>query len=735
MRATSRSTVSLPTAGFAAALLLVTGLGVLSYARLQSTLAAGDAARHTLQVLQVIEVVLGRLRDAETGQRGFVLTGEEPYLEPYRTSRQKLPRDLNRLRRLASDNPAQAVRMLQLEPLVAQKMVELDLTIALRRERGFESALEIVTKDTGREAMDAARGILADMATEERTLLREQAADREHDARQATAAGVGGSLLTILLLVGSALALRRQMERRAVAEHTTRESQERLLVTLSSIGDAVIATDTSGIITFMNLVAQTLTGWGQLEARGRPLPEVFRIVNETSRMTVENPVDKVLREGRIVGLANHTVLIGRDGTELPIDDSAAPIRDGDGEVMGVVLVFRDVSERKVAEESRERYVRAEAANQAKDDFLAVLSHELRAPLNAMLGWVRLLQRPERTAATIDRAIEVLERNIGTQTRVINELLDVSRIVSGRLQLELEPLNLVDIVRDAVDSIRVAAEGRGLVLMQTLPEQAVLPVRGDPARLQQVMGNLLTNAVKFTPAGGRIDVMLTREVDGARIVVRDTGQGIAPEFLPYVFERFRQADSSTSRAHGGLGLGLAIARSLVERHDGTLTASSEGTGHGATFTVALPLVSELPSLPIAAPARVDGGTTLADVSVLVVEDDADTLEALRLALEASGARVLTATSMTAALAAWEAAKPHVVVSDISMPGGDGYDLIRAIRERDGGHTPAVAMTGLVSKEDRSAALAAGFDAHLSKPIDPDYLVRFLTTLAARTPLLH
>ncbi len=727
----SRSSASLPTAGFVAALILVAGLGVLSYARLQSTLAAGDAARRTLQVLQVIEVVLGRLRDAETGQRGFVLTGEDPYLEPYRNSRQKLPRDLNRLRRLATDDPAQAVRMLQLEPLVAQKLVELDLTIALRRQRGFDSALEIVTQDTGRTTMDAIRRLLADMAAEERTVLRTQVADRERDARQATAAGVVGSILTLLLLVGSALALRRQMERRAVAEHTTRESQERLLVTLSSIGDAVIATDTDGAVTFMNPVAQSLTGWSQAEGRGRPLAEVFRIVNETTRGTVENPVDKVLREGRIVGLANHTVLIARDGRELPIDDSAAPIRDGDGDVMGVVLVFRDVSERKEAEETRERYTRAEAANQAKDDFLAVLSHELRAPLNAMLGWVRLLQRPERTPATIDRAIEVLERNIGTQTRVINELLDVSRIVSGRLQLELGPLNLVDIVRDAVDSIRVAAEGRGLVLVQVLPEQPVLSVRGDAARLQQVMGNLLTNAVKFTPAGGRIDVTLTHEAAGACIVVHDTGQGIAPEFLPHVFERFRQADSSPSRAHGGLGLGLAIARSLVERHEGTLTASSEGLDRGATFTITLPLASEPPALPAAPPPRMPTDTTLADVSVLVVEDDADTLEALRLALEGGGARVVTATSTAAALAAWEASHPNVVVSDISMPGGDGYDLIRAIRARDGGRTPAVAMTGLVSKEDRAAALAAGFDEHLSKPIDPDYLVRFVSALAART----
>lgn len=716
------------TIAFAVAVALVGGLGVLSYVRLGSTLAAGDEARHTVQVLRTIEVVLGRLRDIETGQRGYLLTGDEAYLEPYVAGRAQLPRDLRRLRRLTTDSAEQSVRLLQLEPQIAQKVVEVDLTTSLRRDRGLDPAMAVVHSNFGKERMDAVRTILTDMARVERRQLRRQIDERAANARSTATAGILGSVLAVLLLVGSVLLLRRQVAQRDLAERATRESQERLLVTLSSIGDAVIATDTSGRVTFMNPVARELTGWNEADARGRPLVDVFDIVNETTRARVENPVDKVLREGRIVGLANHTVLIARDGRELPIDDSAAPIRDGDGEIMGVVLVFRDVRDRKAAEETRDRYLQSQAANQAKDDFLAVLSHELRSPLNAMLGWVRLLQRPDRGPETIDRATEVLERNIATQTRVINELLDVSRIVSGRLELTFATVNLTDIVRGALESIRVAAENRGLTLSQSLPDGAPLVVRGDAVRLQQILNNLLTNAVKFTPSGGRVEVGLAATGTNARIVVTDTGEGIAPAFLPHVFERFRQADSSTSRAHGGLGLGLAIAHSLVERHGGTITAASDGIGKGAAFTVTLPLAAdEVAALP--APASSPTAGTVGSLEVLLVDDDLDTLEALRLALEMRGAQVRTADNVAAALAAWDAARPDVVVSDVSMPGENGYDLIRAIRARDGGHTPAVAITGLVSKEDRAAALAAGFDEHLSKPIDPEHLVRSIAALAS------
>jgi PAS domain S-box-containing protein len=717
------------TVAFAVAVAVVGALGLLSLVRLRATLAVGDEARQTVQALRTIEVVLGRLRDLEAGQRGYLLTGDEGYLEPYIAGRARLPRDLRRLRRLLGSDPDQAVRMLQLEPLVAQKVTELELSLARRRTQGADAAMAIVRTDFGKGTMDAMRVMLTDMAREERARLRDQVAERARDARSTATAGLLGSAMAVLLLVGSVLLLRRQVMERELAERATRESQQRLLVTLSSIGDAVIATDTAGRVTFMNPVARQLTGWSDVDAKGRPLIDVFDVVNETSRARVENPVDKVLREGRIVGLANHTVLVARDGHELPIDDSAAPIRDGDGEIMGVVLVFRDVSDRKAAEETRDRYEESRAANQAKDDFLAVLSHELRSPLNAMLGWVRLLQRPDRTTETIDRATEVLERNLGTQTRVINELLDVSRIVSGRLELALRPVRLTDIVRGALDSIRVAAEGRGLTLAASLPDDATpLVVRGDPDRLQQVLGNLLTNAVKFTPSGGRVDVTVSSDAADARIVVRDTGAGIAPAFLPHVFERFRQADSSASRAHGGLGLGLAIAHSLVERHGGTITAESEGTSRGAAFTVTLPLATDqvIASLPTGIG---ETAAAVGDLAILLVDDDLDTLEALRLALESRGAHVRTAENVGAALAAWDAARPDILVSDISMPGENGYDLIRAIRARDGVHTPAVAITGLVAKEDRAAALAAGFDEHLSKPIDPESLVRAIGALAA------
>jgi PAS domain S-box-containing protein len=617
--------------------------------------------------------------------------------------------------------------------LLTVKLDELQRTIEARQLAGLAAANALVESDLGKLTMDRLRGLLGEMEAQERAALESGLRLRLVERRRVANVLFVGALAALALLVAAVLALNRAAAERQRAERRVRENEERLRTTLRSIGDAVIATDTSGRIVFINPVAQALTGWDEAAAVGEPLDRVFVIVNEDTRVAVESPVAKVLRAGAVVGLANHTILLARDGREVPIDDSGAPIRDGDGDIMGVVLVFRDVSQRKEMEWEREGRLRAEgqvaaatlaraaaeSANVAKDQFLAVLSHELRSPLNVIVSWLAALRRGLE-GPQLARALDTLERNVRLQAELINDLLDVSRIVSGKLSLERRRIDLGAVMRTAIDNARPIAAARGITL-----EVDLAPLRGsvdgDAQRLGQVVTNLLTNALKFTPSGGRVTARLSQRGDQACIDVVDTGVGIAADFLPHVFDRFRQSDERDAHAHGGLGLGLSIVKHLVERHGGTVEARSDGVGTGAHFAICLPLDPR----PVegdapAAPETGDGAADLRDLHVLVVDDDADTREGLRLALEIYGARVTIAESITAALKAVAEERPDAIVSDIGMPGGTGLELIRAIRAQLG-NLPAIAISGYASREDRAAALAAGFSEHLTKPVDLGVLV--------------
>lgn len=526
------------------------------------------------------------------------------------------------------------------------------------------------------------------------------------------------------------------------ANNASRAGAERLRVTLRGIGDGVIVTDVEGHVTILNQVASQLTGWPENAAQGRVLEDVFVIANEHTRHPVDNPVRRVLREGRIQGLANHTVLIARDGTERPIDDSAAPIRDARGKLLGVVLVFRDVTARRRAEAQREELLRiaqqaradVEAASRAKDNFLAVLSHELRSPLAAMSGWLQVLRRTTSDAAMLGRGLDSLERNVALQADLIDDLLDVSRIVSGKLHLESELVDLTALVKECLDAHEPAMAAKSLMLARYIDDGRVL-VRGDTKRLRQVVANLLTNATKFTPETGRVEVQLRRQNGEVELTVRDTGIGIAAEFLPHVFTRFAQEGNVTVRQHGGLGIGLSIVSEIVRRHDGSVHAASDGIGKGAAFSVRLPLAeSQSDAHPIGtqslnAATRGAG----APVRVLLVEDDADTREAVKIWLESEGFRVADAGSMADAMASYQREPQDVVVSDIGLPGGDGYALIRAIRDHDErvGRAPvlAIALSGFATGSDHQAALRAGFDEHLSKPVNLSTLREHIAVLLA------
>jgi PAS domain S-box-containing protein len=370
---------------------------------------------------------------------------------------------------------------------------------------------------------------------------------------------------------------------------------------------------------------------------------------------------------------------------------------------------------------------AEAANRGKDDFLAVLSHELRTPLQAMLGWLRLMRAGRLDEAAVARALETIERNTRAQTKIIGDLLDVSGILAGKLRVEPRVMDLVTAVDAAVQSVRATAEARGIHIASAV-ERTEMILDGDPDRLDQVLANLLSNALKFTPPGGTIDVQLHRSGGDARLTVTDTGIGIASEILPHIFDRFRQADSSTTRTHGGLGLGLALVRHLVEAHGGTVRAESAGVGRGATFTIVLPL--RAPVGPKHAAGEVTPPAVLADARVLVVDDDADTRDFLAYALRTFGLKVMVAGSATEALATLGTESCNVMVSDLSMPTEDGITLVRRLRELDsaaGRYRPAVALTAHARPDDRRRALEAGFDAYVVKPVEAKDLVAVVSRL--------
>ena len=801
-----------------------------------------------------------------------------------------------------------------------------------------------------------------------------------------------GGLVGLLIFWGVCFVISSMHEASRRAINSVAAAEERLQATLVGIGDGVIATDDRGRVTRVNPVAEALTGWTEAEALGRPLGEVFAIQDEHTRQPAENPVPRVLRDGRIVGLANHTLLVTRDGRETPIDDSAAPIRDADGGIAGAVLIFRDVGDRRRSERERaellqnervarldaaaaadqlelaldagrmgtwewiigsglvkwshglesihglapgtfpgtfeavqrevhpadrervaesirqavagglpyhveyrivrtdgavrwvegvgqvfrdangrpnrmvgvcsdvterkqgeealkeseqrfrsladiapvliwinsttgceyanrayldflgvpveriqgmnwseylhpedaqayvESYMRAldsrgvfeaqfrfkradgeyrwlkslgvprmtaegdflgfvgcsvdisdvkraeeelKNADRRKDEFLAVLSHELRNPINAVVGWAQILRTGGLTPDKVLHGLDVIERNARAEAQLVESLLDLSRISTGKLDLEMKPVDLRSVATAAVENARPAARAKNIELdLRASPEPAT--IAGDAGRLEQVLTNVLSNAVKFTAEGGQVRVQLERAESRVVIRVVDNGAGIAPEFLPFVFERFRQADSRRERYHGGLGLGLAVVRELVQAHGGTVTADSAGTGRGSTFTITLPIRAVAGAEAARAGQAIeDLSTAINGLRILVVDDDEDARDLLAIALEGHGAAVRTAPSAAEGLRHLEQERFDVLVADIGMPEEDGYSFVTRIRNRERTESltrlPAIAVTAYTAASDREQAFRAGFDAHLPKPVDPDALVRAVSRI--------
>ena len=536
------------------------------------------------------------------------------------------------------------------------------------------------------------------------------------------------------LLIGTDNTARKQVEaERQKLDQRLRDQQFYTRSLIESNIDALMTTDPLGIITDVNKQMEALTGCTRDELIGAPFKNYF-----TDPERAEAGIKLVLGEKKVTDY--ELTARARDGKKTVVSYNATTFYDRDRKLQGVFAAARDVTERKRFElalqetNEREQALRAtaEQATQAKDRFFAVLSHELRSPLQSMLGWVRLLRSGRLSTAHTGRALDVIERNTVLQARLIEDLLDVSRITAGVLQLDLAPMLVASAVQTVIENLRPAADAKRIRLVLSI-EDGASRIQGDAARVQQIVGNLVSNAMKFTPSDGRIEVRIARRGSEVEIQVSDTGAGISSDQLLQVFAPF--GTEPRKRSHGGLGLGLGIARHLAELHGGALNAASAGLGHGATFTVTLPLTVERSAADEAPDRAAVSGPTegLAGRHVLVVEDDADAREVITLMLEDSGGVVTAAATVAAALSALERVRPDVLLSDLSLPERDGYDFIRSVRALDparGGSIPAIALTAYASTEDRERVMAAGFQRCLSKPIDLPELVAAIVTLADR-----
>jgi PAS domain S-box-containing protein len=954
---------------------------------------------HTHEVLDLTSDVLQALVDAETGERGFLLTRRDEFLRPYHAAVARLPERMAQLKDKTKDDPRRQDQIQQLEAMTAARLALLKERIDLRRKRERDTeALDAAKK--GMEQMDAIRGLVATMEQEERALLKEREQRSSRAYQIAVSSGLFAAFLGLVFVGAFVGLLARSLSARQKAAAALDAQREWLRTTLASIGDGVVATDPQGRVLLLNSVAAALTGWEEDAAKGLPLTKVFQIVNEQSREPAENPVVKVLRAGTVVGLANHTLLLAKDGTEWPIDDSAAPIRGAGGDLAGVVLIFRDVTERRRAEavlrESEAKYrhivetanegiwlldaearvtfvnrrmadllgfrpeemvgrfkwdflfeedqarvralferrqagvseqadvrfrhhsgrevwtimaarpvnddqgtfrgaldlftdvterrraeetVRAllristklnstldvdqlldllvqealllvgaesgvsglctpqgmvchryfqqgkavpleycwpalhglpgwllvhkvpyltndaladtqivrelcvqlgvrtalstpvlnarrevlgffevhnkrdgsgftpsdqellvalsqaaaiaiqnalayrkvqqaeaalQEADRRKDEFLAMLAHELRNPLAPIRNALQVMSMRGITDPALRQVRDMIGRQVNHLTRLVNDLLEVGRMIRGKIELRKERLDLVRLVRHAVEDQQSAFEQAGLRVHVALPELPVW-VMADDTRLTQALDNLLQNAGKFTERGGQVSVRLAVQDQRAEVAVKDTGIGIESKMLPIIFEPFTQADRSLDRSRGGLGVGLSLVKRLVEMHGGEVHAFSEGPGRGAEFLIRLAVEPEpaaLTDIPVA-PAR-----AAKHLRVLVVEDNRDAADSLRMLLELYGYEVAVAYSGPEGVKAALQWHPDVVLCDIGLPGLSGYEVAGQLRSNP---TTAcarlIAVTGYGQEEDRRRSKEVGFDNHLVKPVDP------------------
>jgi two-component system, NarL family, sensor histidine kinase EvgS len=843
--------------GFVIATAILVFAGWQSYRNTDRFAEASEWRKHTYEVLRNLDQTVARLVDAETGQRGYLLTGEDAYLEPYRAAIKNIDHAIGDLKSLTSDNPNQQKRVQVLEPLVETKLAELQRTIDLRKNAGPAAANRVVVEGSGKQTMDQIRAILTEMENEEKDLLRIRTKEANESVARSARTILTGTLLSISLLVLCFGLLQRELSERKKVQAALAKSEKWFSTTLDSIGDAVIATDMNGGVTFMNPVAQSLTGWSHAEATGKAMDLVFDIVNKETRRPVENPVKKVFREGKVVGLADHTLLLSKDGKEFDIEDSAAPILTDTGEGFGVVLVFRDITEKKQAEEETKRqkellqlilksiadgvvvadsngkfllfnaaaeqvlgigatdttpdqwsdrygsylpdavtlyppnelplaramrgesvdavevFIRnakvpdgrlisitgrplrgadgalqggvvvlhditlqkraqealvrakdeAERASKFKDQFLSTMSHELRTPLNAVLGFSDLLA-DERYGALNDRQQRYV-RHIHTGgkhlLKLISDILDLSKIEAGRMELALEDVIVESAFAEVISTLYPLAEKKSQALLpQSEPS---LRVHADGMRFKQALMNLVGNAIKFTPEGGRIELAARKVDDKVRVEVRDNGPGIPSEQQQQIFEAFVRL-SQTGSATEGTGLGLAITARLVELHGGKLEIESR-PGQGSCFYFSLPIVTatreQLGPTNIARPRA--AGTP----RILIVEDNVATGQLIQSQLASSGYETLRCDRPERATEMAAEFQPDAITLDLLMKPIHGLEVLQ--RLKDDPLTSKIPVIVVTIADQPAVGSAVCADEYLLKPVDK------ATLLAAVERCLH
>jgi PAS domain S-box-containing protein len=858
----------------------------------------------THALLDALDRLVGTVTDAETGERGFVITGERRYLEPYNNAVAAVDEYMKYLVQLTRDSPRRQMHVRELKLLIAKRRDQMRRLIELRTDKGLVESRKFVLTGKGKRTMDAIRAAAAEMRLEEEVTLAKKAVASKRSFRIAIITELTMGALGLCMVLAFSYLLRRHLLTRARAAAALREEKEWFVTTLGSIGDAVIATDTMGRVTFLNNIAQHLTGWTRVEAEGEPLDKVFHIVSQKTRTRIENPALRALRQGEAITLDQDTLLIARDGKERPIDDSAAPIREKGKDILGVVLVFRDITERRRGEESlrfladtgmilssslnydatlknvarlavgaiadycffdlltenggvkrvawahkdpkrqikigaigrfvpaREsendpviktlstgqtvfvselgdawlrdaasspahyRYMRdmhcyslmtvpvavkgrtlgaltfcrsqegqphytgvdrnlaeelgrraglavqnamlhqqleqsaqeLRRADRRKDEFLAVLAHELRNPLTPLRNGLRIIRTSGDDVGTVERTLGMMERQLRQMVRLIEDLLDLSRITEGKLELRKEPVELAAVVNSAVETSRPTIEAFGHALEVILPPEPVY-MEADPVRLGQVFSNLLNNGAKYAERGGHISLRAQMQDGHVLVTVRDTGIGIPAEMLAKVFDPFTQVDSSIKRSGGGLGIGLTLVKQLVGMHGGTVEAHSEGRGQGSAFMVRLPTSTARPAERKQTTPQIGPVVSVSHCHrILVADDNEDAADSLGALLRTMGHEVRVVYDGQDALTLAAIFQPDAILLDIGMPRLSGHDVARDIRSRPWGkQVVLIALTGYGQEKDKLQSLEAGFNYHLVKPAEPTALEKLLANL--------
>ncbi len=826
------------------ALLLIAVLlgsnALLSYRTLDRQREYQKDVQHASDFFETISSIRLAMRDVERGQRGFLITGKEEYLEPYTASIQKLEKQIERLDSLTLNNAFVRTRFRLLTAQIAPKLQELALTIETRRKMGFDAARQQVMTGVGAEISKTIASLIEEMNAEERTHLANRTAISQSALLQTARSTMVTSAGTFLMFVIGMILLSKNIAARSTALRELAEQRNFLGATLSSIVEGVFVTDSRGSVSYMNPMAENMAGVDLEAVRGLPIGDVMDLRDARSGRSVESTALKALRAGAMRIGSGNRILVDKNGKSIAIEDTAVLLREDDGKLKGAVLAVRDVTmtranEQRVKElleteretSDRLREIAAAAAtlnaghsresvvdvlkNEAtrileatttvsfgeseppsapgrlcealvgangrvighvvmsggkltgerserdlalltqlarvasvaiensrlveelnnrdrrKDEFLATLAHELRNPLAPLKNAVQILRTPDVSDAASTSALAAIDRQLELLIRLVDDLLDVSRITRGKISLKRETIDLADVVGRALEITRAAVTASGHTLVVHVPSERVL-VDADPIRLEQVLANLLHNAAKYTEKSGHIWLTCSLEGDEIVISVRDDGIGIQPEMLEHIFDMFWQHEHAMERAQGGLGIGLRLVRQIVDLHGWRIEARSDGLGRGSEFVVRLPRDTSPPGKPDVLPSPVleRVGRPLGPMKVLVVDDNKDSAESLAILLRLRGHEVRVAHDGLSALVVEEEFRPVLVILDIGLPQKNGYDVAIELRSRRGGALSIVAMTGFGQPSDRRRSHEAGFDHHMVKPIDADVVLAILAS---------